>query len=245
LAIRLLQFVPSSKVRMMIVQPDQPAKVPFAFRECFVMTMPIGKTAANLKEMVQGLKELRESILYYHLWQSRLAAGPPGKEYPNDFAFWAATGLHDPISAEILSSFDPFGFENIGQVREALVETLEDYLWNLSYVPAAAPGFEFHFCEASTVILRSQNEVRTLAEFHSALKEVGLDSVYYHLVDARWRLRPRRMDDFSYWIEDNFGLSELASAVRDIDISLLTLEDIRSGVLSLVGGYVGDFNEPS
>lgn len=209
------------------------------------MTMPIGKTAANLKELVQGLKDLRESILYYHLWQSRLAAGPPSKEYPNDFAFWAATGLHDSISAEMLSSFDPFSYENIKQVRDALVELLEDYLWNLPYVPAAVPGFEFHFCEASTVVLRSQNEVRTLAEFHSTLEVVGLDSVYYHLVDARWRLRPRKMDDFSYWIEDNFGLSELASAIRDIDISVLSLAEIRSGVLSLVRGYLGDNNEPS
>jgi hypothetical protein len=224
----------------MIDYPAQPAAHdPFWFRECFVMSMPIGKMASNLRELLHALRELDESVLYYHLWQSRLTIAPPGLEYTNDFAFWAGTALQDSKLAEILSSFDPFGYESIEQVRDDLVDLLDDYLWNLPSVPWARPGFEFHFCEASTVVLRSQVAAATLAELHSALKKVGLDSVYYHLIDARWRLRPRRMDDISIWIETNFGLPDLVSAIRGIDIAFFTLEEIRNTVLSLASQYVG------
>ena len=63
------------------------------------------------------------------------------------------------------------------------------------------------------------------------------------LVDARWRLRPKKMDDFSSWIEANFDLPDLVTAIRDIDIQFYTLEEIREAVSSQVGGYLRDPDE--
>ena len=77
-------------------------------------------------------------------------------EFPNDFALWAAVALQDSALAEKLSSFDPLDYDNLGQVRQAMVDILEEYLWDLPFVPWARPGFEFHFCEASTVVIRSE-----------------------------------------------------------------------------------------
>ena len=68
---------------------DQRAGSPFQFRECFVMTMPTGKIASNLRELVHTLREVNEAVLSYHLWQSRMSIAHPGVEYPNDFAIWA------------------------------------------------------------------------------------------------------------------------------------------------------------
>jgi hypothetical protein len=223
----------------MIVRPDQPAPKPFWFSECFIMPMPIGKFVTNLRELLQALKEVDEAVLCYHLWQSRLTFAHPAVEYPNDFAFWAATALQDSILAEKLSSFDPFEYENTIQMREALVEVLEDYLWNLQYVPWARPGFEFHFCESSIVVLHSHIVARTLDEFCTALRKVGLDSIYYHFVDARWRLRQIRMDDFSHWFEDNYDLPQLVSAIAAIDISFYTLDEVRNSILDLINHYLG------
>jgi hypothetical protein len=227
----------------MIAHPEQPARDPFWFRECFVLPMPIGKAASNLRELLQALRDLDDSVFSYHLWESRLTIAHPGLEYPNDFAFWAATALQDSKLAEMLSTFDPFGYETMRQIRDDLVELLEEYLWNLPSVPWARPGFELHFCEASTVVLRSQLAARNLIELHTALNKVGLDSIYYHLVDARWRLRPKRMDDFSSWVEANFDLPDLVSAIRDIDIQFFTLEEIRNAVSSQVSSYLRDPDE--
>jgi hypothetical protein len=136
--------------------PNLPAKDPFWFRECFLMPMPLGRKAINLRELLQVLREADESVLYYHLLQFRLAANQPVVEYPNDFALWAATALQDSKLAEKLSSFDPFEYDHMEQVREAMVDILEEYLWNLPSVPWARSGFEFHFCEASMVVIRSE-----------------------------------------------------------------------------------------
>ncbi len=219
---------------------EDPAASPFWFHECVVMPMPTGKKAANLRELLEILREVDETVLSYHLWQSRMSIAHPGVEYPNDFAIWAANALQDSRLAEKLSVIDPFSFENMEQVRDTLVDLLEEYLWDLPYVPWARPGFEFYFCEASTVVLRSQIVARTLSEFCSGLARVGPDSIYYHFVDARWRLRSMKTDDFSNWIKASYDLPELVSAVQGIDVWFYTLEEVRNTIIDLVNQYIGE-----
>ncbi len=222
-----------------MVYANQPALNPFLFHECVILTMPTGRTAVNLREMLQIVREVDPSVLSYHLWQSRMAIAHPEVEYPNDFAAWAANSLQDGRLAEKLSVIDPFVFEDMEEVREALAEIIEEYMWNLPSVPWARPGFEFHFCEASTVVLvRPRIVAGTLAEFRSGLADAGIDSIYYHFVDARWRLREMKTDDFSNWIRDSFGLPELVSALHGMDVWFFTLEGVRKTILELIDHYV-------
>ncbi len=223
----------------MVTVLDQEASNIFEFSEYFRMTMPTGNKATNLRELVQFLREMPEPVLKYHLWQSRLNITPPTLEYPNDFAAWAATGLHDELLAEKLSGIDPLDYENLAQVREALVEELEEYLWDSPHSPQVRPGYELHLCEASAVVLHAGITARTLREFCEALQMVGLDSVYYHFVEARRRLGDRQMDDFSRWIADNFTLPSLVTAIREIDIYFYTLAEIRDTILALVQEQAG------
>jgi hypothetical protein len=222
------------------VHPDQPAENPFWFRECFLMPMPIGQKAVNLKELLHAIREVKDSVLYYHLIQSRLIITRPTVEYPNEFALWAATALQDTRLAEKLSSFDPFEYENLEQVREAVADILDEYLWDLPYIPWARNGFELHFCEASTVVIRSEISARTLREFCGALSKVGLDSVYYHFFESRWRLGSRERDDFSFWIESNFGLPELVAEIRNIDFYFYGLKEIRDTLMGLIHQQLGE-----
>lgn len=217
---------------------DKPAKDPFLFRECFLMTMPIGTKVGNLGEMLHVIREVDEAVLYYHLFQCRLALAPPAVEYPNDFALWAAVALQDKALAEKLSSFDPLDYEHMGQVRQAMIDILEEYMWDLHTVPWARSGFEFHFCEASTVVIPSETPAKNLREFCQTLNNVGLDSIYYHFFEAQWRLG-RPIDDFSYWIEYNFGLPKLVAAIRNIDIYFYSLKEIRSTLLDLIHQHLG------
>lgn len=218
---------------------NQSAKDPFRFRECFLMPMPIGIKAVNLRELLHALREVSDAVLYYHLLQSRLAVSQAAVEFPNDFALWAAVALQDSALAEKLSSFDPLHYDNLGQVRQAMVDILEEYLWDLPFVPWARSGYELHFCEASTVVIRSEIVAHNLREFCQALNKVGLDSMYYHFFEARWRLE-RPIDDFSYWIETNFDQPELVAAIRGIDLYFYNLREIRNTLLDLIRQYVGD-----
>jgi hypothetical protein len=220
--------------------PNLPAKDPFWFRECFLMTMPLGKKAINLRELLQILREVDEGVLYYHLLQSRLAVTQPVVEYPNEFALWAATALQDSKLAEKLSSFDPFEYDNMEAVRGAMVDILEEYLWDLPSVPWARPGFEFHFCKASMVVIRSDTPANTLKDFCRGLGKVGLDSVYYHFFEARRRLGMQHIDDFSYWMETNFDLPALVEAIRAIDVYFCTLKEVRDTLLGLIHQDLGE-----
>ncbi len=222
-----------------MVDTNKPALNPFWFHECVILTMPTGRTAVNLREMLQIVREVDSSVLSYHLWQSRMSIAQPEAEYPNDFAVWAATSLQDSRLAEKLSVFDPFTFEDMEQTREALAELFEEYMWDLPSVPWARPGFEFHFCEASTIVLlRPRIVAGTLAEFRTGLAGVGTDSIYYHFMDARWRLRKSKTDDFSVWIRDSFGLPGLVSAIQSIDVWFYTLEGVREAILNLIDRYI-------
>jgi len=218
---------------------EQPAKDPFCFRECFLMTQPIGKKAVNLRELMEIIKGVDEAVLHYHLLQSRLSITHPLVEFPNDFALWAATALQDLQLAEKLSSFDPLEYENLEQVRQAILEILEEYLWDLPLVSWVRPGFEFHFCQASMVVIPTAIRAHNLVEFCQGLVKVGLDSVYYHFFEARRRLGRREVDDFSYWIEYNFGLAGLVAAIRDLDIYFYTLKEIRDTLLALIQQHLG------
>lgn len=225
---------------MSTFNPEQPAANPFWFSECFLMPMPIGKQAINLRELYDILQEVGESVHYYHLMQSRLAITQAVVEYPNDFALWAATALQDTKLAEKLSSFDPFDYDDIGEVRQAVLDILEEYLWDLHHVPWTRPGYEFHFCEASMVVIRQEIPAANLKEFCLALQKVGLDSVYYHFFEARHRLGMRQIDDFSYWIDTNFGLPGLVADIRNIDIYFYTLKEIRDTLLRLINRHLGE-----
>jgi len=216
-----------------MVAIDEPAANPFSFAECFIVPKPTGKTAANLRELLQTLREVNERVLYYHLWQFRMAIASPAVEYPNDFAIWAATAAQESRLAEKFSAIDPFGYENWEEVREALIDVMEEYLWDLPYITWVRPGYEFYFCEAATVVLRSRVTAQTLPEFCAAIGKVGLDSIYYHSIDARWRLRSIHLDDFSNWIKVSYGLPELVAAIQGIDISFYTLDEIRTTIVDL------------
>jgi hypothetical protein len=223
----------------MAAQVETSVANPFFFSEYFIIPKPIGRVATNLRELLQALREVDEGVLHYHLWQSRVAISRPAVEYPNDFASWAATALQESRLAEKLSVVDPFAYESMEQIREALVDLVEDYLWDLPYTAWVRPGMEFHFCDCASVVLRSDVSARTLPEFRSGLEKVGLDSIYYHFVDARWRLRSSRMDDFSNWIKTEYDFPDLVSAIQDIDVSFYSLDEVRQTIMDLCDEWIG------
>jgi hypothetical protein len=204
------------------------------------MPMPLGKKVINLRELLEELRDVSESVLFFHLIQSRLALSHPAVEYPNDFALWAANALQDSKLAEKLSSFDPFEYENLGQVRQAVVDVLEEYIWDLPVVPWARPGFEFYFCEAAAVVMPSLVSASTIKEFCEALTKVGLDSIYYHFFEARWRLEVLQSDDFSYWLETNFELPALVQDIRAVDVYFYSPNELREILMRIIKRHLGE-----
>jgi len=72
-----------------------------------------------------------------------------------------------------------------------------------------------------------------LGEFISILQKVTVDSIYYHVFEARIRLE-KGTNDFSAWFENSLGEKELAKQVAKLDPYTHTMEGLREKIIRLV-----------
>jgi hypothetical protein len=80
-------------------------------------------------------------------------------------------------------------------------------------------------------------EVRTLQEFRNALTEVEISAIYFHVFEARHRLKHEE-SDFSAWIQHSLGMPELAEQLRAINPYLGSLERVRSALLTVCDDFL-------
>ncbi len=220
-----------------MASPNKLAKIPFEFYECIILIMPTGKKAANLREFAELLKVVNPRVIFYHLHQFFVKPIYQPWDYPNDFAHWAAFGLEDFKLAEKLSNLAPFRFSDIEDLREALVDMIEDHMWESPIIPWARAGSEFFFNESTTIVIPTGIQARTLTEFRNALVKVNPSSIYYHFFESRQRLN-QDVDDFSVWIENNFDCPDLVAQLRNIDFYLYSLLELRERAIQLLKSEV-------
>ena len=72
-----------------------------------------------------------------------------------------------------------------------------------------------------------------LAEFVDILKKITIDSIYFHIFEARLRLG-KKTNDFSNWIETSLEDEELARRLSALDPYTRTLEDLRGAIIAIV-----------
>ncbi|MDD5428335.1 MAG: DUF5752 family protein [Candidatus Omnitrophica bacterium] len=123
----------------------------------------------------------------------------------------------------------------INDLRDKIILTIEAYL---SANKNAAGRFvhegeEFHFMKSVSFILPTQYETDSLAGFADILKKIDVDSIYFHIFEARLRLG-KKTNDFSNWIETSIGDKELADKILKLDPYTYTLEDLRKTIIHIV-----------
>ncbi len=205
----------------------------FRFVDYEGLVMPTGLRAANLKDLIDGVRSVPVEVIHHHLHRTPLSHRFGVWDYPNDFAQWAAHSLEDLALAEKLAGLDPFAHANLEAAREAILELLEEHLDSLPIVPWARAGFEFHFASGHFLALPGEREVWTLCELRDALSVVSLSSLYFHFHEARLRVREGESDDFSRWIEAQFGPLSVVQQLRSIDFFFYSLEDLRQRILMI------------
>jgi len=203
-------------------------KEKFIFMDSITLVSPTGQRAQNLREF------LNIKVVFHHLYQSHIKYAYLLRDYPNDFANWAAEALEDIALAEKLASFDPYDFQTVAQAKDVLTAIIEEHLWDLPTVPWVRPGFEFYFSSATTVVAPTNIEVETIGQFKKALATIPDSSLYYHFYEARKRHKEKRSDDFSVWIESNFNLPDTVAKIRDIDFYFFSLTEVKEKLLGLL-----------
>jgi len=199
----------------------------------------LGLKARNVPELLAGIGAVSGSSIYYHTHRFLQQHHYLSPEPPNDFAFWVAGSLGLDALGERLASVDTVKFRTITALREKFIEVLRDSLRE-AQVPLVVPppGEEFHFLACRTFILPTRLSAASLAEFLEILRSVSINSIYFHMFEARLRLE-RGENDFSNWFEA-IGQKKLAAEVARLDPYTMTLEGLRKTLIQKVQKHVQD-----
>jgi len=210
----------------------------FCFNTKVDQTLLLGRTAKNIPELLAGVKVVPESSIYYHTHRYLQQHHFLSPEPPNDFAYWITEVLNDARLGESISSVDIIQFRTLEELRSRFIEILSDDAGHRRGAPSAPEGQEFHFMASRTFVVRTPHVARTLEEFKEVLKRLSVNSLYYHIFDAKLRLE-KGENDFSRWFRD-LGKTELAERVARLDPYTFTLEGLRSQIIRLVDLYGTD-----
>lgn len=199
----------------------------------------LGLRAGNIPDLLAGIKAVPGSSIYYHTHRFLQQHHYLSPEPPNDFAFWVSGSLGLDALGERLASVDTVKFRRITALRERYIEILETSSREATSQPTECPeGEEFHFLSCRTFILPTRHSARNLGEFLAILRTMSINSIYFHMFEARMRLE-RGENDFSTWFE-SIGQQKLAAEVARLDPYTMTLEGLRKNLVQKVQNHVQD-----
>jgi Family of unknown function (DUF5752) len=205
---------------------------PFVFSTEWRLVALTGRKARNLEELLKHLKEVTGSSIFYHTHQEYLAHHFERPIFHNDFAIWVSQALLEERLAEKLTSIDLLAFSSIRQLREAIIEMVEDFAReSRGRSRDCPPGQEFYFCESQSFVTPMGVVAATVPEFFEALRLVSNTAIYFHFFEARLRL-DRPDNDFSLWLRRQ-GEEELAAAIDRINPYVMTLDELKNQIIKI------------
>ncbi len=232
-----LIIVPNSRLLQSIVtnygRPLKKASKPFRFYTRLHLKELIGLKASSLTELAAMIGQVPESVVYYHTHHFLEEHHFLTPEPANDFALWVGDELGCEILGEKLASIDTFGFPTINALRARIAGVISDYLSQNPDGPRARPGREFHFIKSVSFVLPTPYAAHDLREFVEILKQVSLESIFYHMFESRLRLK-KGINDFSAWIEECLGDKDLADRLASLDPYNYTLDNLRTTIVQLI-----------
>jgi hypothetical protein len=212
-------------------------RTPFNVKDCALAALATGKSAQNLKELRDNVESVLPGSIYYHFWGGQLKPRFDDPEYHNDFASWARHALHDGILAEQLGMIDPIHHPDLEELRRELIDTIEERLDTIEYIPWAPPDQKFHFITSQIVVFDTKHTIEKPLELVNTIPNMTSSSIFYHFIDARRRTFGN-MDDFSAWLygfEDRYV--ELCRRLGALDPFFCSLTELRNQLSQLFRIY--------
>lgn len=205
---------------------------PFKFCTSSELVLLTGKRASTLKELLDGLKTLPDSVVYYHTHRFLIQHQYLSPEPPNDFAYWTTNVLLEKILGEKLAAIDIINYPTVSDLKNSIIRIIEDNV-GIDSERKAPEGMEFHFMRVKTFIVETGIEARNLSEFYEAVKEVPIRSIYFHIAQARL-LFGKRENDFSLWLREELLEDGLANDILKLDPYTWTLERLRNRLAKML-----------
>lgn len=210
----------------------------FDIKDCALIAMATGHKALSLRELRDGLAVVPAGSLYHHFWGGLMLPRLEAREYDNDFAAWAWEALRDSPLAERLAILDPSRFEDLEDLRQVVIELVEERLDesdSLHWTPAKS---QFEFVSSQIVVFDTGKRAERLVSLTERLPHISIGSVFYHFVDGR-RRSESGLDDFRSWLrtlpEDHSALDE---HLAEIDPYFQSLVETRARLADAFVEYV-------
>lgn len=218
-------------------------KQPFQVKDCALIAIATGRRAQNLRELRGILQTIDPGSIYYHFWGSRLQPRFDDPEYQNDFASWANRALRDGKAAERLGVIDPTEFQNLEELRQELIDVIEERLDESEQVLWARTDMQFNFLTSQIVVFDTHKVINEPEQLVTAVPSMSASSIFYHVIDARRRTIDS-IDDFRSWLSgfgSGFGdtYRDLSEQIADLDPFFSTLPDLRDQLAALLTAYFG------
>ncbi len=207
---------------------------PFEFKSRLILTELLGRKAATLPELADGIRTVPLSSIYHHTHRFLQQHHFLSPEPPNDFAYWVTNMLNEEVAGEMLASIDVMQFFKLSDLRMRFLELLEDYLKSAKHkVSGRCPeGEEFHFMSSRIFVVPTGCVANDVTQFKEMLKTVSIHAIYFHMFEARLRLE-KGDNDFSLWLR-SAGKDKEAEQISRLDPYTFTLEGLRERLLKIV-----------
>ncbi|MGI9102923.1 MAG: DUF5752 family protein [Terriglobales bacterium] len=212
---------------------DRWARSPFFFNSAAHLLRIGRERATNLTELLTALRTCPNDSIFQHTFQTLQEHHFIREGFSNDFAHWAFAACNEVGLAERLASIDVREYTSIPDLRQRIVDILDDYLKRNPRARDRAALEPFYFCASDTVVIPTPFVARNLREFTDSLKKVSIHSVHYHFIEARLRLK-LNSNDFSVWLEEEMEMGVVADRLNRIDIYTSTLNDVRDQILRIL-----------
>ncbi len=209
------------------------AKEPFRFYTRQNLTFLTGRNAKNLAELLVGIREAKESSIYYHTHHFFAQHEFLTPEPPNDFAYWISNILQEKALGERVANIDLRDLSNLDDIRSRMVSLIEQSIASGigQSTREAPPGEEFHFMETQIFVFPTGHVASSLTDFRECLKQVSIQSIYFHVIESGLR---GRESDFSFWLRNSLAETKLALEFLQFDPYTQTLENLRQRLIRLV-----------
>jgi len=206
-------------------------KEPFQFFSTAHIVELTRRVARTLQELRDGIRDVTGSSIFHHTFGALRDRPFAAHRYASDFARWAAEVLQDWPVAERLAFMDPTEFPSIRELRERMVQVIDDRLAEEGEIVPAPPGREFHFAQCISLIFPIGQMAQTLPELCEGIRRASARTLFFHLVEARLRIG-RCTNDLSCWLTDSLEAPELARRLDRLDLLAPSTEDLRQQVLA-------------
>ena len=164
------------------------AKYPFKFYTRLTLPQLTGIYALNLKELLAGIKNADDSIIYYHTHHYLIQHHYVVPDAPNDFAHWIIHTLGEKLLGEEISSIDIFDYNSMSDYKLELIKRLSNFISKDTKTRKVETNERFNFMKAATFVMSTGKEAYTLKDFRDILKNITIFSLYYHYFEAHFRL---------------------------------------------------------